>query len=129
MKQPINILIVEDEVFIAMHLRMELRKSGYEVSGPVVTGEEAITRAAEEQPDIVLMDIRLAGKIDGIEAAREIRAHDDIPIIFMTGYENNEVRERAQQLNPLAYFIKPVSINDLKTAIDSACKNHEGETS
>ena len=110
MRENIRILIVEDEFLAAVYLQRELIRSGYTVSQPVATGEEAIERAEQEQPDVVLMDIRLAGAIDGIEAAREIVSRHAIPIIFMTGYSDGETRERAQRLAPAAYLIKPLQI-------------------
>ncbi len=121
MTQPIRILIVEDEVIIAMGIEMELKQAGYEVCqrGPVATGEEAIIIAQHESPDIILMDIGLAGEIDGIEAAQEIQACTAIPIIFMSGYSDKDVEERAKALNPLGYYIKPVRIHDLKPLLES----------
>ena len=114
-----RILIVEDEVMIAMCLEMELKRAGYEVCHRVVTGEDAVRIAKHESPDCILMDIRLAGDIDGIEAARQIQACSSIPIIFMTGYPDKAVEERAKQLNPLGYFVKPVRVHMLQPLIDA----------
>ncbi|MBD3305915.1 response regulator, partial [candidate division KSB3 bacterium] len=86
MNRPFRILLVEDEVMIAMGLELELKRAGYPECQRVVSGEEALVRVAQEPPDLILMDIRLAGKLDGIETARQIQAQTDIPIIFMTGY-------------------------------------------
>ena len=119
MLHPVRILVVEDEILIAMCLEMELIKAGYEVCSRVTNGEEAIVLATQDAPDLILMDIRLADDIDGIEAARTILASSQIPIIFMTGYPDKEHAERAKQLNPLGYFIKPVRIHDLQLLIDS----------
>ncbi len=119
MTQALRILIVEDEVLIAMYLAMELKQAGYEVCKQVATGEEAVIIAQEEAPDVILMDIRLAGEIDGIEAARQIQACSEIPIIFMTGYSNNAVEERARKLNPLAYCAKPIRIYEIQSILDS----------
>ena len=116
---PIKILIVEDEAIIALCLKMELKQAGYAVGPAAFTGEEAVIRAAEESPDVILMDIGLAGDINGIEAAQQIRARSNVPIIFMTGYQEGDLRERAQTVNPVGYFIKPVSIHNLKPVIDS----------
>lgn len=110
MTQAQKVLIVEDEVIIAMCLQMELERAGYEVSQNVLTGEEAVKFARQNPPDVILMDIRLAGKIDGIEAARQIQASGPIPIIFMTGYPDKAIEERARSLNPLGFFIKPIPI-------------------
>lgn len=119
MNTTIRILLVEDEVFIAMALQMELKKAGYHICKSVATGEEAIVIAAQENPDVVLMDIRLAGELDGIEAAAQIRAARDIPIIFMTGYQDKKLMDRALTISPLGYFIKPVGIHDLKPSLDT----------
>lgn len=120
MKQPVRILIVEDEVLTAMSMEMELKQAGYDVCKRVVTGEEAITSAEQDHPDLIVMDIRLAGSLDGIEAAQQICSRSNIPIIFITGYLDKDFKERAKQLHPIGYFIKPVSIHILKTAINSA---------
>jgi len=119
MKKVIKILIVEDEVLIAMSLKMELEKAKYKVVKPIATGEKAIIIAKQESPDIILMDIRLAGIIDGIEAARQIMTDSNCSVIFMTGYPEKSIEERAMKLNPLAYYTKPVSIHELIPIIDS----------
>jgi len=116
----ISILIVEDEVIIAKYLQMELEDVGFDVCGFVASGEEAIIKAREIQPDFILMDIHLAGEIDGIEAAGEILRNNDGKIIFATGYTERELFERAQKLNPLAYLRKPVTPSEVKEAIDSS---------
>jgi two-component system, response regulator PdtaR len=118
-QHPIRFLIVEDEVLIAMSLELELKRADYGVCQCVPTGEEAVSFVASDPPDVILMDIRLAGKIDGIEAARQIQAIHDIPIIFMTGYSDNTLMEEAQQLHPLGYFIKPITIRTLRSAVES----------
>jgi two-component system, response regulator PdtaR len=135
MKKPLRILLVEDEVISAMYMKMELEEAGYEVCRHVTTGENAVISAENDCPDIVLMDIVLPGKIDGVDAAEKIKNISNIPIIiFLTGFENKDTRERALKLNPIAYLIKPVSISELKSIIDSyflkmdgtgsATKNH-----
>ncbi len=122
MTQQISILIVEDEVLTAMLLETELKKAGYTVCQQVVTGEEAVSVAQQDSPDIILMDIRLAGEIDGIEATRQIQAFAAIPVIFMTGYPDQETMNRARALHPAAYFMKPVLVAELIAAIESACQ-------
>ncbi|MBN2001628.1 response regulator [candidate division KSB1 bacterium] len=118
MKKVKTILIVEDEALTALYLKLELERAGYRVCNTVATGEEAILCATKDQPDIILMDIRLAGNINGIEAAQTIRSNNDVPIIFMTGYHEEKLRERAKPLNPLGYFIKPVGLSELKLVIN-----------
>lgn len=119
MNAPIQILLVEDEFLIALGLEQELLQEGYHIASIVNSGEKAIEAVRQQSPDIILMDIRLAGKIDGIEAAQQIQSFSSIPIIFMTGYSNPEIMTRARELNPLGYLIKPVSITDLNTIIDA----------
>jgi DNA-binding NarL/FixJ family response regulator len=103
-----RILIVEDEIVSAMALETALAEMGYVVVGSVTTGEEAFDRAIGERPDIVAMDIRLAGKMDGIEAASRIIEATEAQIIFMTGYGDDETRKRALALKPLGVMSKPV---------------------
>jgi CheY-like chemotaxis protein len=118
----VKLLLVEDEFLIAALLRRNLQFVGYEVCELVGTGEEAIERAEQEQPDFILMDIHLAGKMDGIEAAREIHQRFQIPIIFMTGYSDKERVAQTSDLAPLAYLVKPVTPDDIKPVIDAALK-------
>jgi CheY-like chemotaxis protein len=118
----VKLLLVEDEFLIAALLRRNLMLVGYDVCELVSTGEEAVERAEQEQPDFILMDVRLGGKMDGIEAAREIHQRFQIPIIFMTGYSDKERVAQIKELNPLAYLVKPVTPDDIKPIIDSALK-------
>lgn len=119
MDKKIKILLAEDEVLIAQCLKMDLVLEGYNVCKYVASGEEAIETAKEEDPDIILMDIHLSSKVDGIEAARKIIAHKKIPIIFMTGYNDIYTFERAQKINPVAFLEKPVEFSKLKSIIES----------
>ncbi|MBF0121457.1 MAG: response regulator [Desulfobacterales bacterium] len=123
MKKTIKILIVEDEAFLAMFISSVCSNWGYHVCETIPTGEEAIEYVNnKEKPDIILMDIRLAGQMDGITAAEQIKIKNDIPIIFMTGYDEDEIKKRAYKLNPVAYLIKPVNTAQLKALIDSTVK-------
>ncbi len=119
MNKEFKILIVEDEVMIAEWLKMQLEDEKYDVFDYLTTGEEAIDFVQEIKPDVIVMDINLAGEIDGIEAAKVITEKFHIPIIFMTGYEEPEIVERANKLEPLAYLVKPVAIWDLKPIFES----------
>lgn len=119
MARKTRILVVEDEVLIAMRLEMALADLGYEVCQSVATGEDAIKRAAAEQPDVVLMDLLLAGKMGGIEAARAIHDRHGIPLIFLSGYDDEELISQTKQFDSPAYLIKPIEIDDLKSAIES----------
>ena len=112
-----KILIVEDETIFATSMQRVLVKSGYEVSEPVSTGEEAVERAKEEAPDLVIMDVMLEGEIDGIEAAMDIRSLYNIPIVFISGYQDEKLLKRAKSVGSSIYLIKPITPNDLELAI------------
>ena len=114
-----RVLVVEDEVITAMSLEMELEQAGYTVCRKVSTGEEAVEIARKEVPDLILMDICLAGNVDGIEAAKLIRKNADIPMIFITGYADENMESRAKSLKPLGYLLKPLKIEKLQQLIDS----------
>ncbi|MCP4756058.1 MAG: hybrid sensor histidine kinase/response regulator [Proteobacteria bacterium] len=115
-----RILIVEDEVVVAMEIQSNLERLGYSVIGKVDTGEKAIERAADEKPDIILMDIRLKGDMDGIEAANRIRSNLAVPIVFLTAYAEEDKLERAKLTLPYGYLLKPVQDRDLKVSIEMA---------
>ncbi|TGN03364.1 response regulator [Leptospira dzoumogneensis] len=115
----LNVLIVEDEVLTAMVIRRELRKIGCNVVELATSGEDAVRIAKEDRPDLILMDITLAGEMDGITAASEIKEYLDVPIVFVTGYQDKATRERASLTKPLGYFVKPLQIDQLKNLIDS----------
>jgi len=117
--RPLRILIVEDEAIIAMGVQMELELAGYDASQIVATGEEAVACVAHDPPDLVLMDNRLAGKMDGVEAARAILAVHPLPIIFMTGLAADDIMQRAHDLNPLGYLIKPIRVCEIEPMIAS----------
>lgn len=119
MNVPLSILLVEDEALTAMSIKLELERAGYRVCKHVVSGEEAILAAQQESPDLILMDILLAGELDGIEAARQIGSIQDIPVLFMTGYPDKELEDRARQLNPIGCVLKPFMIRDVQPFIDS----------
>lgn len=113
----VKILIVDDEVLSAMFFQLQFKKKGYQVLKPVTNGRDAIKSALEERPAFILMDINLAGKMDGIEAADEILKTYKPGIIFITGFRDDEFRNRASLLNPLAFFTKPVKIEQIYETI------------
>ena len=114
-----RILIVEDEAVASMLLKKQLERLGYTVGGTAATGEDAIDCARQSDFDLVLMDIRLAGEMDGIQAAQGIRMIKKIPIIFLTGYQDEEILARALNVNPAAYLIKPVKTDQLAASVAS----------
>ena len=103
-----KVLIVEDEVINAMALEAVLPGWGCQPVGIVTSGEDAIRTAEAHRPDVVLMDISIHGLIDGIGAAREIIGRLKIPVIFMTGYDDEETINAAKELKPLAFLVKPL---------------------
>ncbi len=119
MEKKKRILIVEDEAYTAMMLQESLTQSGYEVLTPVSTGEDAVKKAMDEIPDIIFKDIHLVGSMDGVEAAEIIQTRKIIPIVFMTGYANEEFMERAKNLKPFRYLNKPILIRDMEKIIES----------
>lgn len=121
-KDEIKLLLVEDEVLIAMLIERHLESLGYKIFEHVATGQAAIDSAVARRPDIIFMDIRLPGGMDGVEAAQEIRARYDIPIIFMTGYSTPEILDRTQAVNPAAVLEKPLLPHQIEAAIELALR-------
>jgi PAS domain S-box-containing protein len=119
-----TILVVEDEGVVAEDLQHRLVELGYEVAGWAVSGEDAVRLADETHPDLVLMDIRIRGEIDGIAAARAIRDRIDIPVIFVTAFADSETLGRAKAAEPFGYIVKPFSDRDLETSIELALYKH-----
>lgn len=113
-----KIMIVEDETIIAMEIEDRLNKLGYEVPLVTTTGEDAVINALELQPDLILMDIMLRGKMDGVEAAAKIGKKSDIPVIFLTANTDAKTIERAKVTQPYGYLIKPFEEQELKTSIE-----------
>lgn len=114
-----RILVVEDQAVTALDEDEALRGLGYEVVGMAFTGEDAIRRAAEEKPDAVLMDINLAGAMDGIEAAREIRKNQMIPVIFITAFgdKRSSSPEKLNIPEGYGYIVKPFNTRELAAAL------------
>lgn len=115
-----QILVVEDEIITALDIQRRLKKLGYDVPVVVVSGEEAITKAKENNPDLILMDINLYGKMDGIEAASRIHSFADIPIIYLTAYTDEKTLERAKISEPYAYIVKPFKDRELQISLEIA---------
>ena len=122
-----SLLIVEDELIVALDLQKSIENDGYIVAGHTDKGEDAILLAGNLHPDLVLIDISLAGEIDGIEAASQIRARFDLPVIFLTEFGNNSVIKRALKAEPYGYILKPYDERELFIAIEMAITKHEME--
>jgi len=119
-----KILIVEDELIVSENIRQILFKLNYTVSAVITSGEEVIQTVSQTKPDLVLMDIKLKGEVDGIEAAEEIRSQFDIPVIYLTAFVDDNILKRAKITEPFGYIIKPFEILDLRTAIEIALHKH-----
>ncbi|MCP4149493.1 MAG: response regulator [bacterium] len=115
-----RVLIVEDEQILQLALRENVTALGYEVVGGVDSGARAIELALELSPELILMDIRIKGKIDGIEAAEIIHRSKNIPIVYLTAYADDKTLARAKPTNPEAYLAKPINPVELKSAIELA---------
>ncbi len=119
MKDKWTVLIVEDEILTAKSLQMDLEGLGATVLKPVTKGEVAVDVAIQEEPSLILMDIRLAGGLDGIETAQIIHEKQNIPIVFMTGYAAESFQERVQKVNPVGFLEKPVSVTKIKKILEA----------
>jgi two-component system, LytTR family, response regulator LytT len=122
-----SVLIVEDEVIIAKDMSLTLTKLGYHVVGHSVSGEDAVPMAAEKQPDVILMDIMLKGQMTGIDAAKEIRKKNNIPVIFITAYSDVDTISRVNTSSPFGYIVKPFKANDLRATIETALNRFNEE--
>src|SRR5438477_7532837 len=119
-----RILVVEDESLLAEDIQERLKNLGYEASALAQSGEEALAAAASACPDLVLMDIRLKGEMDGIETARLFRERFNVPVIYLTGEANDATLERAKATEPLGYLLKPIEEKSLYSTIEIALYKH-----
>ena len=119
-----KILVVEDEVMVAMTLEDTLEALGYEVVGTADNGGDAIRLAAGKEPDLILMDIRIRGEIDGIEAAERIAENLDIPVVFLTAHSDEQTLMRALKTQPYGFLIKPFRERELYSNIEMAIHKH-----
>ena len=122
-----RLLVVEDEVLVARDIQARLQRMGYEVVGTVARGEDAVSTALAESPDLILMDINLKGEMDGIEAATQINEVRSVPVIYCTAYSNDEVLERAKITSPFGYVLKPFDNRELEINIEIALFKHQVE--
>ena len=127
MSDILKVMIVEDEQLSALDLKEKLEKMGFTVTGVFDTGEQALSAAAETHPDLVLMDIVLAGDMDGIETAKLLRENFDIPAVYLTALTDEQTIERAKLSDPFAYLIKPFNERELKFIIETTIYKHKME--
>jgi len=126
MQKP-KILIVEDENLLAKDIHHILNNLGYNVSAIASSGEEAIQKASDTHPDLVLMDIKLKGDMDGIEAAKKIIGRINIPVVYLTAHSDDTTLQRAKLTGPFGYILKPFDKKDLQIGIEMALYKHETE--
>lgn len=122
-----KILIVEDEAVIALQIKNEVRSMGYQVVGIHATGEEALAGVAATKPDLVLMDIKLQGELDGIETASRIAREYDLPVVFLTAHSEDSTLARVAAAGPYGYLLKPVGGHELRIAVQLALSKHESD--
>jgi CheY-like chemotaxis protein len=117
-----NIMVVEDEGVVSIDIRNMLQKAGYGIAAVAFKGEEAIIKAEQSTPDLILMDIGLKGEIDGIETAKRIRDKFQIPVVFLTGFADDVTMAKAREVNPSGFIIKPINEAELNKTLDTILK-------
>jgi PAS domain S-box-containing protein len=122
-----RILIVEDEAVTGMDIRRSLTEMGYSVCAIAMTGEQAVRKAGEMHPDLILMDIMLAGKMNGVEAAGIIQREFRIPVVYLTAYSDDSILTKAKVTEPFGYILKPFREMELRTTIEMALYKHAME--
>jgi signal transduction histidine kinase len=123
-----RVLIVEDESIIALDIQTSLLSAGYQVVSIAATPEEALHDAAYFKPDLVLMDIRLRGEMDGVETAAQMRQKWQLPVVFLTAYADEKTLSHAKKSQPFGYILKPFEDRELVTTIEIALSRHQAET-
>jgi DNA-binding LytR/AlgR family response regulator len=121
--RPVKILIAEDKIVIAETIAAVLEKAGYSISARVASGEDALAQIERDMPDVILMDIELAGELDGVQTVEEINNLYNIPVIYLTDFGDETTFTRAKATHPAAYLMKPFHENDLLRAIEIAFHN------
>ena len=122
-----RILVVEDQRLIAADIENTLKKLGYVVVGNVSSGEDAISKSDQLRPELVLMDVRLRGEMDGIQAAEIIRDRFNVPVVYLTAYADEETILRAKKTTPFGYLVKPFNERELRATIEIAFYTHQME--
>jgi CheY-like chemotaxis protein len=115
-----RILVVEDEVIVAMDIAMQLRELGFEPVGHATRGEQAIELAGQLQPDLVLMDVQLASSMDGVTAAQAIRTQFGVPVVFLSAFDSAAAYDRAALTEPAGYITKPFDDYQLRAVVEAA---------
>ena len=119
-ERTINLLIVEDEALVASYIQDVLEESGFTIAGVASSGPEALSLAGEVPVDLALVDIKLAGPMDGIEVAKRLRERHEMPSIFLSGMHDPETIRRAQEVDPLGFLQKPFRPSQVFNALEKA---------
>ncbi len=122
-----RILIVEDEVLVARNIAKQLERAGYDAAAIATTGEEALEYIANMNLDLVLMDIGLQGKLDGVETAARVKERFSIPVVYLTAYTDDKTLERAKATEPFGYILKPFEARELRSTIETALYKYKME--
>src|SRR3954454_10396589 len=122
-----RILIVEDDRVVARDIAQQMVRAGHTMVGTTTRGEEALALAARAQPDLVLMDVRLEGELDGIDTARLLRERLDLAVVFLTAYADEDTVRRATTAEPFGYVLKPFDETQLRTVVEMALYKHGAE--
>ncbi|HKJ33071.1 MAG TPA: response regulator, partial [Balneolales bacterium] len=122
-----KIMVVDDEVVIALRLQQRLTTMGFDITGVAHSGEEAVEKARRLRPDLILMDIMIPGKLDGIAAAKIVKDELGIPVVFLTAFSEDNIIDRAKQAEPYGYILKPFQDREIKAAIEVALYKKETE--
>lgn len=128
MKNKAKILIVEDEAISAIMMTEHFKKSGFSDIESASTGDEAVKMAQGEKPDVIFMDIRLAGAMDGIDTANKILSTHDIPIVFITGYSEDVITDRVKNFKSAMCVYKPLNMNEIDILLDSILLKRQVKT-
>lgn len=122
-----RILVVEDEGIVALRITSDLERLGYAITGTCDSGEKALESVEAVRPDLVLMDIKLSGELDGIETAAIISARHGVPVVFLTAHSEEETIERARMAAPYGYIVKPFDTEGLRVGIKMALHKHQSD--
>jgi diguanylate cyclase (GGDEF)-like protein len=122
-----RVFVVEDEALIALDLTEALTTLGYEVCGGAARGETVMKKVGDLKPDVVLMDVKLAGSIDGVQVAQQLADHEDVPVVFLTAYSDAELITRVSRTNSYGYLVKPFDPRELHATIQVALARHAKE--
>ncbi len=123
-----KILVVEDEGVIALDIESRLRSMGYAVAGTATSGREALEKVRKTEPDIVLLDIKLRGEVDGAWVGRVVRERFDIPVVYLTAYSDETVLDKIKDTEPFGYILKPFQDGELRASVELALYKHRMET-